>query len=85
VTPPGTRWLEIHSPEGAALLERLHDVPGVHQATIFGQAIHALVDDGHAPADFGLNAADVRLTDPTLEDVFVTLTRAQANGKDGGA
>src|SRR5207249_6439762 len=44
VTPPGTRWLEIVGPDMAALLARLHGQPGVHQATIFGQSIHALVD-----------------------------------------
>jgi ABC-2 type transport system ATP-binding protein len=82
VTPPGTRWLEIFSHDAAGLLERLHPVPGVYQATIFGQAVHALVEEGHRPADFGLNEADVRETEPTLEDVFVALTRAQAdNGK----
>jgi ABC-2 type transport system ATP-binding protein len=82
VTPAGTRWLEIFSHDSAGLLERLRAVPGVHQATIFGQAVHALVGEGHSPGDLGLNEADVRLTEPTLEDVFVALTRAQAdNGK----
>jgi ABC-2 type transport system ATP-binding protein len=82
VTPLGARWLEINSPDAAALLDRLHDLPGVYQATIFGQAVHALVDADRSPADFGIEGADVHPTQPTLEDVFVALTRAQAeNGK----
>src|SRR6266851_4817857 len=49
VTPPGSRRLEINLPPSAGgsdittLLDSLRDRPGVLQATIFGQAIHALV------------------------------------------
>jgi ABC-2 type transport system ATP-binding protein len=82
VTPEGTRWLEINSPDSAALLESLRSLPGVYQATIFGQSVHALVDAERPLADFGFDGADVHATQPTLEDVFVALTRAQAeNGK----
>ncbi|HMF13805.1 MAG TPA: AAA family ATPase, partial [Gemmataceae bacterium] len=80
VTPPGTRWLEIVGADMAALLARLHDQPGVHQATIFGQSIHALVDADRPLESLGLNGAQVRATDASLEDVFVTLSRAQENG-----
>jgi ABC-2 type transport system ATP-binding protein len=80
VTPPGTRWLEIVGPDMAALLARLHDQDGVHQATIFGQSIHALVDADRPPETFGLNGAQVHPTEASLEDVFVTLSRAQENG-----
>ena len=45
VTPPGTRRLEIVGPDTAGLLARLREQPGVREATIFGQSIHALVDD----------------------------------------
>jgi ABC-2 type transport system ATP-binding protein len=78
VTPPGTRWLEIAGPDIAALLARLHDQPGVHQATIFGQSIHALVDAERPLETLGLNGAQVHPTEASLEDVFVTLSRAQA-------
>jgi ABC-2 type transport system ATP-binding protein len=82
VTPPGTRWLEISSSDSAALMERLRHLPGVYQATIFGSSIHALVDADRPPPDLDLIGADVRPTEPTLEDVFVSLTRAQSdNGK----
>ena len=76
VTPPNTHWLEIQSKDSAGLLARLHDYPGVLQATIFGQSIHALTEKDCALEDLG---ADVTLleTEPSLEDVFVSLSRAQ--------
>lgn len=80
VTPPGTRWLEIHGADSAALLEKLRDRPGVLQATIFGQSIHALVDNMQFSADLGVSQAHVVETEPSLEDVFVTLSRAQGMG-----
>jgi ABC-2 type transport system ATP-binding protein len=96
VTPPGTRRLEINltarkqaitadAPAGggsdvANLLERLRLRNGVRQATIFGHTIHALVDEDRSLAELGLDDANVRETEPNLEDVFVTLTRAQTNG-----
>jgi ABC-2 type transport system ATP-binding protein len=81
VTPPGTCWLEIIGTDSAALLERLRDRSGVHQATIFGQSIHALTDAELSPADLGLDEARVFPTEPSLEDVFVALSRAAANGE----
>src|SRR5581483_9793964 len=62
----------------AALLEQLRHRPGVHHATMFGQTIHALVDADCTAADLGLGEAVLHPTEPTLEDVFVSLTRAQA-------
>jgi ABC-2 type transport system ATP-binding protein len=61
----------------------LRNKPGVREATIFGQAIHALVDDRLSPADLGLDGLSVRETEPSLEDVFVTLSRraSESNGK----
>jgi ABC-2 type transport system ATP-binding protein len=77
VTPPGTRRLEITGPEPAATLARLLHHPGVHEATIFGQAIHALVEADCTPASLGLDEVSVRPATANLEDVFVTLARAQ--------
>jgi ABC-2 type transport system ATP-binding protein len=77
VTPPGTHWLEIHAKDYAGLLERLRDRPGVRQATIFGQSIHALVDKNRALTDLGPDVT-IMDTEPSLEDVFVALSRAQA-------
>jgi ABC-2 type transport system ATP-binding protein len=75
VTPAGTHRLEISGEETSALLQELRGRPGVHEATIFGQSIHALVDRTVTPEQLGLERAHVRETIPTLEDVFVTLSR----------
>jgi ABC-2 type transport system ATP-binding protein len=63
----------------AALLGRLRDRAGVRQATIFGDTIHALVDEDHSLAELGLADVEVQPTEANLEDVFVTLTKAQTN------
>jgi ABC-2 type transport system ATP-binding protein len=76
VTPPGTRRLEILAHDASGLLQRLLSKPGVREATIFGQSVHALVEDG-AERHLGLEGASVRVTEPSLEDVFVTLSRLQ--------
>ena len=80
VTPPGTRRLEIvGTDDPAGLLESLRHRPGVREATIFGQAVHALVDADRSAPDLGLDGLEVRAAEPSLEDVFVTLSRAQAS------
>jgi ABC-type multidrug transport system ATPase subunit len=78
VTPPGTRRLEIVGPGVAGLLARLRGRPGVREATIFGQAIHALVDAGYSGEDVQAAGVTVRPAEANLEDVFVTLSRAAA-------
>jgi ABC-2 type transport system ATP-binding protein len=79
VTPPGTRWLEIAGGEPTHLLHTLRQRPGVRDATLFGLTIHALVDAHRSLPELGLD--DPRLTiteaEPTLEDVFVTLSKAR--------
>src|SRR5262249_1858810 len=77
VTPPGTKRLGIHGTGGGARRGRRRHLPGVHEATIFGQAVHALVDERATPADLGLRPEQVREAEPSLEDVFVTLSKAQ--------
>jgi ABC-2 type transport system ATP-binding protein len=91
VTPPGTRHLEIQLPHQAAdangasrvaaLLSELGHRPGVRHATMFGQAIHALVDAERTPEELGLAGAVIHPAEPTLEDVFVALSRRQEQGK----
>jgi ABC-2 type transport system ATP-binding protein len=77
VTPPGTKRLEITGTDTATTLDRLRRLPTVREATIFGQAIHALVGEHTTSADLGLTPDRVRMTTPSLEDVFVTLSKAQ--------
>jgi ABC-2 type transport system ATP-binding protein len=76
VTPAGTRWLEIVGPDPAGLLGELNHRPGIRQATIFGQSIHALADADRTAADLGLSGVQVQVTEPSLEDVFVALSRS---------
>jgi len=83
ITPPGTKRLEISGPHSTALLEDLRHRPGVREATIFGQAVHALVDEDRSPADLGLDGLEVRPTEASLEDVFVTLSRNAAEPTGG--
>jgi ABC-2 type transport system ATP-binding protein len=78
VTPPGTRRLEVVGAESSAVLARLRGRPGVREATIFGQAVRALVEADRTPESLGLEGLEVRPADANLEDVFVTLSRAQA-------
>jgi hypothetical protein len=77
VTPEGTKRLEILGADVGGLLERLRHRPGVLQATIFGQAVHALVEADRSVQDLGLEGVEVHETEPSLEDVFVTLSRSQ--------
>jgi ABC-type multidrug transport system ATPase subunit len=81
VTPPGTRWLEIYDADNAGLMERLRQRPGVFQATIFGQSIHALVEKDRSLEELGLAGSRVMDAEPSLEDVFVTISRAQVANK----
>jgi len=62
----------------AGTLERLRHLPPVREATIFGQSVHVLADERATAADLGLRPEQVRDTEPSLEDVFVTLSKAAA-------
>jgi ABC transporter DrrB family efflux protein len=80
VTPLGTRRYEIDVHAPAENLARLRGAPGVQDATLFGQAIHVLadarLDEAGLRAALSPEAVEMRPIAPTLEDVFVTLTRA---------
>ena len=78
--PPGTSRLELEAqpleaPAVSVLLPQLRLFPGVREATSFGRAIHALVE---TPTLDALRSAfpqlSVRTIQPSLEDIFVTLT-----------
>lgn len=83
VTPTGTRRYELTFADPPAALARARNVAGIRDATLFGTALHVLADESLngeslivllAPADAG---ATHRPIAPSLEDVFVTLSRAQ--------
>jgi ABC-2 type transport system ATP-binding protein len=83
VHPRGARRLEITCPgaEVTRALARVRELPEVERATVFGQAIHALVDERLPAKDIeaalageGIAVREIRALDPSLEDVFVELT-----------
>jgi len=92
VQPPGTIRVEITTPEVTRALRFARQIPGIRSATIFGQSIHALIQDSLDLQDLrgqlcknGIAIAEIRPLAPSLEDVFVELTyKNQANGNQPG-
>src|SRR6266480_82813 len=84
VQPDGTKRIEITAPEVTRALRLARRIPGIRSATIFGQSIHALVDE-HFDLDElrnqllknGIAVTEIRPLAPSLEDVFVELTYKQ--------
>lgn len=81
VQPHGTLRLEITTPEVTRALRLARQIPGIRSATIFGQSIHALIEDHFDLDDLrqqllknGIAVAEIRPLAPSLEDVFVELT-----------
>jgi hypothetical protein len=65
----------------------LRRLPGVRTATVFGQSMHLLVDEKMSDEVFrnelakvNIPNADIRPIAPSLEDVFVALTKSN-NGQ----
>ncbi|HEY1472184.1 MAG TPA: ABC transporter ATP-binding protein [Candidatus Acidoferrum sp.] len=81
VQPPGTYRVEITTPQVTRALRIARTIPGVRSATIFGQSIHALIDD-HLDLErlrkelleHQIVVGEIRPLAPSLEDVFVELT-----------
>jgi ABC-2 type transport system ATP-binding protein len=81
VQPPGTYRVEITTPEVTRALRFARTIPGIRSATIFGQSVHALINDDLDPDHLreqlltqGIIVAEIRPLAPSLEDVFVELT-----------
>jgi ABC-2 type transport system ATP-binding protein len=73
--PPGTTRVEIDIPDPSQTLDHIRTLQGVQEATIFGHAIHALVKKDHlGTLQAELPDARIKAVEPSLEDVFVTLT-----------
>jgi ABC-type multidrug transport system ATPase subunit len=81
VTPEGTVRYAIGGRDGIELLGVAREQPYVRDATIFGDQLHVVVTNTVTPeklaADFGVAAKNIEQIEPTLEDVFVALTRAR--------
>jgi len=81
VQRPGTKRVEITTPEVTRALRLTRQLPGIRSATIFGQSIHALIEDRFDLNDLraqllkdGIKVGEIRPLAPSLEDVFVELT-----------
>src|SRR5215468_8462404 len=81
VQPAGTLRVEITTPEVTRALRAARELSGIRSATIFGQSIHALIEDNldldhlrSALLKSGIAVAEIRPLAPSLEDVFVELT-----------
>lgn len=81
VTPEGTVRREITVPDPPVSLARLRSMPGLHDATLFGETLHVLTDLTVSPDELRTHlelapeSFQTRPITPSLEDVFVTLTR----------
>jgi ABC-type multidrug transport system ATPase subunit len=81
VQPVGTERIEIMTPEVTRALRFARKIPGIRSATIFGESIHALVEDHFDVDDLraklqkeSIRVGEIRPLTPSLEDVFVELT-----------
>ena len=85
VNPPDTKRIDVTCDHVTTGLQVVRRLPGVRTATVFGQSMHLLVDEGMSErlilaelAKHKIPRADIRPIAPSLEDVFVALTN---NGK----
>ncbi len=81
VNPPGTRRIDVACDHVTTGLQTLRRLPGVRTATVFGQSMHLLVEEGMSERlirdellKVKIPQADIRPIAPSLEDVFVALT-----------
>ncbi len=80
VTPAGSQRYEVAVAGAVNQLHDLRTLTGVRDATLFGEHIHVLADDSCPPerivqrVSHNDQPASIRTIEPSLEDVFVTLT-----------
>jgi ABC-type multidrug transport system ATPase subunit len=79
VSPTGTRRVSIHAADAPAALKAFKGMPYVRDATLVESEVHLLIDEKASDSEVlslpGIE--DLREIEPSLEDVFVTLTRTQ--------
>lgn len=88
VNPSGTRRIDVTCDHVTVGLQALRHLQGVRSATVFGQSMHLLVDEGMSEqairdelAKVKIPHADIRPIAASLEDVFVALTMNRNNDK----
>jgi ABC-2 type transport system ATP-binding protein len=81
IFPPGT-VLEVECGDAPRALESLETLPGVIDAALFGEHLHAVVDDPEVATAIqsllngeGFASVSVRPVAPSLEDVFIRSIR----------
>ncbi len=81
VNPPGTRRIDVTCDHVTTGLQALRRLPGIRTATVFGQSMHLLVEEGMSEQairdelmQVKIPHVDIRPIAPSLEDVFVALT-----------
>ena len=81
VNPEKTYRVEITALHVTQALRATRTIPGIRSATIFGQSVHALINDSldleHLRSQLlshNVTVAEIRPLAPSLEDVFVELT-----------
>jgi ABC-type multidrug transport system ATPase subunit len=86
VNPEGTRRVEVEAGQVAGTLRAMRSLAYVRESTIFGHSVHAVIAAGVSAdalhrdlAERGHTPRSVRTIEPSLEDVFVSLTRAAAH------
>src|SRR5262249_729156 len=87
VNPAGTRRVSVATDSAPQALALLKKQPFALDATLVESEIHLLMPDGTRDDEIvrsldegGLKGATSRPIEPSLEDVFVTLTRRLARG-----
>jgi ABC-2 type transport system ATP-binding protein len=65
---------ELQPPDLGRALRRAKGMPGVRDAWIAGSSLRVSADDGLPEVALGALGSDARRAEPTLEDVFVSLT-----------
>ncbi len=85
ITPPGTRRIAVATAQPPHALMALKKRPFVQDATLVEAEIHLLISQTtedsevlQVLSDAGIKDGSTRKIDPSLEDVFVTLTRRLA-------
>jgi ABC-type multidrug transport system ATPase subunit len=83
VSPQGTRRVSVVTQDPPKALMALKKLPFVRDATLVESEVHLLIDTDtsdeeveKAVSSAGLTASEVRHIEPSLEDVFVTVTRS---------
>jgi ABC-type multidrug transport system ATPase subunit len=83
VTPPGTKRLDVLCDHVTKGLQAVRHMNGVRSATVFGQSMRLLVNENipenaikNRLGEVGIAHAEIRPISPSLEDVFVSLTKS---------